>query len=197
MAQFTKKAIISTFLQLLSKYSLDKITVKDIVEKCGINRNTFYYYYKDIYDLIEDIFRIEIQSIRENSGNQTSFQGELQQGISIILENKAAFAHLYHSRSREIIEKYLDDISESFTKRYVEQKALELSIKHESDIRFVYDWYQFAISGIILKWIQADNASDPDTFIRRVASLYENTIAQALLSTEKINSNTPQQTNDT
>ena len=48
MSQFTKKAIVETFLELLKEHSLDKITVKDIVEKCGINRNTFYYYYQDI-----------------------------------------------------------------------------------------------------------------------------------------------------
>lgn len=43
MAQFTKQAIINSFLKLLEETPLDKITVKDIVEDCGINRNTFYY----------------------------------------------------------------------------------------------------------------------------------------------------------
>jgi len=192
MAQFTKKAIISTFLQLLNEHSLDKITVKDIVEKCGINRNTFYYYYKDIYDLIEDIFRIEIQAIRESSSGQIFFRDDLRKGVSLILDNKAAFAHLYHSKSKEVIERYLDNVSESFAKKFVEQKASELSIEDENDIRFVYEWYRFAISGVIIKWIQTANASDPETFIRKVADLYENTITEALLSTRKSKLNTPE-----
>ena len=41
MAQFTKQAIINSFLKLLEEMPLDKITVKDIVEDCGVNRNTF------------------------------------------------------------------------------------------------------------------------------------------------------------
>ena len=41
---------------------MDKITVKDIVEECGINRNTFYYYFADIYDLI-DGFYVQIHTI--------------------------------------------------------------------------------------------------------------------------------------
>ena len=45
MPTFTKNAIRETFIELLKKKFIDKITVKDIVEECGINRNTFYYYF--------------------------------------------------------------------------------------------------------------------------------------------------------
>ena len=63
MAQFTKKAIIEAFIELLGERPLDKITVKDIVTRCGVNRNTFYYYYQDIYALVADIFELETQRI--------------------------------------------------------------------------------------------------------------------------------------
>ena len=42
MAQFTQKAIVESLIKLLNERPLDKITIKDIVEECGINRNTFY-----------------------------------------------------------------------------------------------------------------------------------------------------------
>ena len=42
MASFTRKAIMEAFLGLLEERPLSKITVKDIVEACGINRNPFY-----------------------------------------------------------------------------------------------------------------------------------------------------------
>ena len=53
MPNFTKLAIQQSFLRLLSQRPITKITVKDIVEDCGINRMTFYYHFKDIYDLVE------------------------------------------------------------------------------------------------------------------------------------------------
>lgn len=59
MAQFTKTAIIESFLHLLETRSIEKITVKDIVEDCGVNRKTFYYYFKDIYDLTESVFSLQ------------------------------------------------------------------------------------------------------------------------------------------
>ena len=52
MPAFTKKAIADSFLKLLREKPLDKITIKDIVEDCGINRNTFYYHFEDIPALV-------------------------------------------------------------------------------------------------------------------------------------------------
>ena len=63
MQKDTKKMISDTFVELLEKKPFDKITIKDIVETCGINRNTFYYYYSDIYDLLEEIFKREMTDI--------------------------------------------------------------------------------------------------------------------------------------
>ena len=56
MPNFTKAAIKQAFIQLLDERPLKQITVKDIVEQCGINRNSFYYHYQDIPSLIQEIF---------------------------------------------------------------------------------------------------------------------------------------------
>ena len=53
MSQITKRALEASLKNLLAKRPLDKITVTDITEDCGINRMTFYYHFKDIYDLVE------------------------------------------------------------------------------------------------------------------------------------------------
>lgn len=47
MFKFTRKAIIESFMELLQKKTLDKITVKEVIESAEINRNTFYYYCKE------------------------------------------------------------------------------------------------------------------------------------------------------
>lgn len=55
MPSFTKKAIVESFLRLVGKKPIDKITVRDVVDECGINRNTFYYYFQDIYAVLEQL----------------------------------------------------------------------------------------------------------------------------------------------
>ena len=52
MAKFTRKAIMQTFLHILKNKPLDRITVKDICEQCEINRNTFYYYFIYVPEII-------------------------------------------------------------------------------------------------------------------------------------------------
>ena len=53
MPQFTKYALENSLKKLLLQKPLNKITINDITEDCGINRMTFYYHFKDIYDLVE------------------------------------------------------------------------------------------------------------------------------------------------
>ena len=58
--QITKNAIETAFVKLLNERNFEKVMVKDIVEECGLTRNTFYYYYEDTYNIITDILEREI-----------------------------------------------------------------------------------------------------------------------------------------
>lgn len=67
MSSSTKKAIVASFLKLISKKPFDKITVRDIVDDCGINRNTFYYYFQDIYAVLEEICQVAIDYLPKDA----------------------------------------------------------------------------------------------------------------------------------
>ena len=73
MSGFTKEIIAKTFTELLDEKPMSKITVKDIVERCGVNRNTFYYHFKDIPDVVEFILKK-----KNNYGKNNKFRKELQ-----------------------------------------------------------------------------------------------------------------------
>lgn len=72
MPSFTKKAIKESFLKLLNERPISQITVRDVVEDCGINRNSFYYHYQDLQALVVEILqentdRILAEGLREQS----------------------------------------------------------------------------------------------------------------------------------
>lgn len=184
MAQYTKKAIISTFFDLISKRSLDKITVKDIVDQCEINRNTFYYYYKDIYDLIEDIFQTEIQKVIQNKDTEDSFLAALKQGLQLIIEYKDVITNMYFSKSREIIIKYLIASADTFVSKFTREYAKDMQIE-ERDILLVIEWYKAALSEVMLRWIQDETGKEPDEFVQKLSAIYENTICAALAAVQK------------
>lgn len=66
MSGFTKEIIIRTLFELLKEKPLAKITVKDIVERCGVNRNTFYYHFRDISDVVESALLREVDNAFEH-----------------------------------------------------------------------------------------------------------------------------------
>ena len=63
----TKDAIAAAFFELLTERPLSKITVKDIVDRCGINRNTFYYHFEGIPSLIEQTVKYMSDQIIQSS----------------------------------------------------------------------------------------------------------------------------------
>ena len=63
MPGFTRQIILHTLTELMNEKPLSKITVKDIVERCGVNRNTFYYHFRDIPDAVEAMVREELNDI--------------------------------------------------------------------------------------------------------------------------------------
>ena len=101
MRQSTKQALSETFKTLLEVRTIDKITVKDIVSKCGVNRQTFYYHFRDIYELME--WTLE-NDIREYLSDISDFSED-----SLIIEWKESIYHLYqflYSRKKQILHAY-------------------------------------------------------------------------------------------
>ena len=97
MAQQTKNAIRRAFIQLLNERPLDKISIKDIAETGAVNRNTFYYYYADIYALVEDILQLEIQDFQSKLRRYDSWQEAFRDATAFASQNKRAVYHLYNS----------------------------------------------------------------------------------------------------
>ncbi|MBO4762115.1 MAG: TetR/AcrR family transcriptional regulator, partial [Lachnospiraceae bacterium] len=107
MANFTEKAIRETFVELLNEYPLSQITVKMIVEKCGINRNSFYYHYQDIPALIEEMVLEETNRIVEEYPSIDSIETALKAAIDFASKYRKPILHIYNSVNRDIFERYL------------------------------------------------------------------------------------------
>lgn len=172
---FTKNAIISTFIELLNKTPLDKITVKDIVDGCGVNRNTFYYYYKDIYALLDDIFRTETQKVIDQNADYESWQDGFLQATKFARENRKAVYHVYNSLSREKLENYLYEITENVMMRFINAKMPDNSVSEE-DKRFLSDFYKYALVGMMLNWISHGMKEDADIVIPKLVKLCNGSI---------------------
>ncbi|MDD2956010.1 MAG: TetR-like C-terminal domain-containing protein [Oscillospiraceae bacterium] len=179
MSRFTKIAISKAFIELLNQRPIDKITVKDIVDSCEINRNTFYYYYQDIYALLEEILQDEVEKILQTPALADSWQDGFLEAIHFALENRRAIFHVYHSSYREPLERYFYQIVGRALESFIRGRAQGLEVP-ESDIRILCDFYRYALVGIFLEWVESGMAGEPEPVVRRLGVLLEGNIRQAL-----------------
>ena len=176
MAKQTQKFIMSTFMQLLEGESLDKITVRDIVEECEINRNTFYYHYSDIYDLLDDVFRVETEKfMSEDVDENTTFGEEYERAAWFVLKYKKAILHIYDSKKRDVLQNYLETLAFSFISRFVKKEADGYGLPDE-DIDYITGFYTHAIVGNTLGWIKRKLPSGQEKFIARTAGTFNATV---------------------
>ena len=105
MAQTTKNAIRKGFLDLLEQRPLDKISVVDIADHCGVNRNTFYYYYCDIYALVREVLETELDRVLNAPPLCTSWYQLMMRAAAFMRANRRAVYHLYQSSQRDLLER--------------------------------------------------------------------------------------------
>lgn len=179
MSQLTKKAIMASFVKLVNRTPLDKITVKDIVEDCGVNRNTFYYYFQDIYALIEELFRVETGKSIAEEGTYDSWAEGFLRAARFAAENKNAVHHIYNSSSRRYLEEYLYDVTGRFMDQYVRQAAEGLALT-EDDRTFIVNFYKHALAGLIIEWLRGGMADDPETITQKLQVFFASSIRAAL-----------------
>ena len=63
MSRLTEKALVSNFKKMTERMPIEKITVSELCRECGIQRQTFYYHFRDIRDLVEFIYSSEMKDV--------------------------------------------------------------------------------------------------------------------------------------
>ena len=164
---------------LLLKKPLDKITINDITEDCGINRMTFYYHFKDIYDLIEWCCVEDAKKALEGKKTYDTWQQGFLQIFEAVLDNKPFILNVYHSVSREQVELYLYKLTYDLLIGVVEEKSAGMNVRDE-DKKFIADFYEYAFVGLMLDWVKHDMKGAPHEIIEELSIVMHGNVTSAL-----------------
>lgn len=173
MANFTKRAIKESLLKLLNERPSNKITVKDIVEDCGISRNSFYYHYEDIPSLIEEIIEEQTDKIIAEHPSLDSLEECFNIAVDFVAHNKQAVLYLYHSTNRDIFEHYLMKVCNYVAATYIETVFTDAPIR-ESDKTLIIRYYKCSCFGSIIDWLESgakDSIDDIRASFHRLCEL--------------------------
>ena len=179
MSQVTKRALEQSLKNLLMKKPLTKITVGDIADDCGINRMTFYYHFKDIYDLVEWSCLEDAKRALDEKKTYETWQQGLLQIFEAVQENKPFILNVYRCVHRDQVEKYLQPIVDRLLLGVIDEEADGMAVRDE-DKRFIAQIYSYIFIGLMLDWIKDDMREDPQQIVDRLARLIKGSMAAAL-----------------
>lgn len=186
MTTLTKDAIKKAFMNLLNRKPLGKITVKEIVEECGINRNSFYYHYNDIPSLLEEILMEQADALVELGYENRSLSDCLLTSVNFALQNKTAMMHIYNSVNKEMFDLYINRVAQYAVRGYIEPLADKYGVCRR-DREAVVTYYKSLLIGFVTCWLGDGMKYDLTDNIQRLCELFEGTTEAALARCEKEN----------
>ena len=177
MSDLTKRALEQSLKNLLLQKPLHKITISDIADDCGINRMTFYYHFKDIYDLVDWILVEDASKILEGRQSFETWDEAYLDILHQLQENKTLVLNVYRSVGREQVEQYLYKMLDTLLRIFVER--LNIPVKEE-DKQFIIDFYKYGFVGLALEWIRRDMKTDPAIMAERLNTIMQGDLKRAL-----------------
>ena len=175
MAQYTKKAILQTFQEALEKMPFDRITVSSIVAKCEISSNTFYYHFRDIYDLLDTWIQVRKGEYLSAVPEGSSWQDITKNLLRGLKAHSELVYHLSNSLSRERLEKSVFDSTDDTFYRLVCRETAQVDIPEE-ELLAAAEYHSYSFLGFFLKFLWNDMNGDIDAGIEKIGMIFESNI---------------------
>lgn len=173
----TKKILAQTMKEMMSRQPFAKISVGDLCGACNMNRKSFYYHFRDKYDLVNWIFQTEfLETIQGDL--HTSAKSALESLCRYFYENRGFYYHALSVQGQDSFQDYFRVILDPVIRSY----ALELFDTRGEDEAFFVTFFTDALIVAILRWLSDRNCMKPEKF---TALLYRSVEGSArLLQTE-------------
>ncbi len=147
----TENLIVNAFLALIDEKPLKSITVRDITDRCHINRNTFYYHYSSISNLVGEIMRRQFDALLFRGSVPAEPEEYLVLLAQCLLKDKKTILHIYRSLSEETMKREFP-----MAVNYAVSQYLKLSGQAERpDSEAFIALYSSALTGILFSWLEA------------------------------------------
>lgn len=179
MANFTRDAIKNSFLTLLETRPISQITVKDIAAGCGVNRNTFYYYFQDIPTLAEQIVEDDADAIIRKYPHADSIRECLDAAVELIQSHRHAAMHIFQSSNRVAFEQHVWRVCRHTVRQYVDSLLEGRPVPEEEREAVIY--YQVcATFGMTIDMLENGVREETREYVLHMSEIYCRLLNQVL-----------------
>ena len=179
----TKQAMVSALKAMMIQKPVDKITIQDITDRCGIRRQNFYYHFADIYDLMQYMFQEEAVSLLEQHEGTLLWQEGLLQLFRYREKNRTVCLCALRSVGRDHLRRFFQTDIYAIIHRTVEQVGTEIGADlggdAQPDIDLVTHFYVVALSGMVESWLLEEIDRTPEQLIAFADQMLQDHISGA------------------
>ena len=152
MPSSTKEALAAALKKMMAVKPIDRITVKDIVEMCGVNRQTFYYHFDDVYDLLEWVFEADADKNLPHEVIYDRWREDVSMFFMYLRQNADFALNIYNSPNRTYMLRFYKKKLQSCIRSFAVIVSKDMQIDRQ-DFEFVVEFYANCVVGVISQWL--------------------------------------------
>ena len=181
-SEAAKREICAALKALMAQKPLNKITVAEIMQSCGMARQHFYYHFEDLYDAVRWMFDQEaVALLREHDGVML-WQDGLLQLFQYLQENRAVCLCALDSISREHLKRFFQTDVHVIIQGTIQRIAEELNYQvSEEEVDLLTKFYVGALASIMEEWLLGNIRETPEELIRFADQLLKDHVRGAAL----------------
>lgn len=183
-SEFTKYMIAQGMKQLLQTMEFQDISVGQIAKHCHISRNTFYYHFKDKYDIISWIFYSEITPIIGQTQEIENWWEGLLHLCLYMQENRDFYIKVLQVQGQNSFSECLMEFYANLVRNILLNANAE-RILTPAQIRTISNFYAFGLTGVISNWAKNGMKAEPEPVIRMMKDLLSGEIFDKILALQK------------
>ena len=186
MSSLTKNAIVASFIKLLKEKPFDKISVSDITEDAGIARMTFYYHFKDIYDMIDYIIQEKLRSAVSQNFTYETWREDYVAVYNSALKEKSFFLKIFNSLDLRKIEDYLFAFAGKYVYGVIDGHAHRLGVTLNPKRReMLCEIFCYSVVGTLLNWISSGMKEEPVSVVDRFYNTIKGTLDVTVMNAKE------------
>jgi len=173
-SNITKLAFAESLKRLMAKTDFNKISVKDIVDDCGLTRQAFYYHFKDKYDLMNWIYYTETARFMSSYNKVTHWMDGLVDLCNYMRQNKSFYINALNTTGQNSFQEYLRDYLRDISISAIEN--IQNTEFEEEKWGFITEFISTASVGMIVRWANNGMKDEPADYATRMRSIFDGSI---------------------
>ena len=183
MSRATQLALAESLKKLMKGKSLRRITIAELVADCGLNRNTFYYHFEDIYALLRWMLEQEAYDIFR----QFDLEGDHERAFTFVadyvMQNRDILSSAVDGLGVDSLQRFLRSDFHSSIRSIIDAANLRLDSRCEEDyLRFLSDMYTEATAGMLIRWLREPEAYTKEQLVQYMERAFLFALPAALTS---------------